>query len=69
MTTLTSLARLIRSKNAGPFWLTFDIMFDAPEDYLRVKQSGAITSHALAIRFNLPSDRFRLFFCDHALAI
>ncbi|MGQ0751527.1 MAG: DUF4387 family protein, partial [Betaproteobacteria bacterium] len=28
MTTLAELARLIRSKNAGPFELTFDIMFD-----------------------------------------
>ena len=28
MSTLAELARLIRSKNAGPFELTFDIMFD-----------------------------------------
>ena len=27
MATLGELARLIRSKNAGPFELTFDIMF------------------------------------------
>jgi hypothetical protein len=31
MATLGELARLIRSKNAGPFELTFDIMFARPE--------------------------------------
>ena len=28
MTQLADLARLIRSKNAGPFTLTFDVMFE-----------------------------------------
>ena len=28
MATLADLAKLVRSKNAGPFWLTIDIMFD-----------------------------------------
>ena len=42
MTTLAELARLIRSKNAGPFELTFDIMFDDAATYERVKRSGAV---------------------------
>jgi hypothetical protein len=28
MATIADLAVLVRSKNAGPFWLTLDIMFD-----------------------------------------
>jgi Domain of unknown function (DUF4387) len=28
MATLGELAKLVRSKNAGPFWLTIDIMFN-----------------------------------------
>ena len=28
MATLGDLAKLVRSKNAGPFWLTIDIMFE-----------------------------------------
>ena len=43
MTTLGELARLIRSKNAGPFELTFDIMFDDEETFERVKKSGALS--------------------------
>ena len=35
MTILGDLATLIRSKNAGPFILTFDIMFDDEASYRR----------------------------------
>ncbi len=38
--TLRELARVIRSKNAGPFELTFDVMFDDEDVYERVKASG-----------------------------
>ena len=50
MTSLGELARLIRSKNAGPFELTFDIMFDDDITYQRVKNSGALTREAVAAR-------------------
>ncbi|MGH6620048.1 MAG: DUF4387 family protein, partial [Alphaproteobacteria bacterium] len=48
MATIGELARLIRSKNAGPFVLTFDIMFADREVYERVKQSGALSREAVA---------------------
>ena len=41
---LIELARVIRSKNAGPFELTFDIMFADAEIYERVKRSGVISA-------------------------
>ena len=41
MEKLSKLAKLIRSKNAGPFELTIDIMFDNEANYLRVKNSEA----------------------------
>jgi hypothetical protein len=69
MTTLASLAKLIRSKNAGPFELTFDILFDSEQVYNRVKASGAITVDSIAGLYNLPAERVQLFFCDNALAI
>lgn len=40
--TLGELASLIRSKNAGPFWITFDIMFGSERDYWRAVDSGVI---------------------------
>ena len=69
MTALANLARLIRSKNAGPFELTFDIMFEEAATYERVKRSGRITREAIATRYGLPPDRVKFFWCDPALAI
>ena len=68
MATIGELARLIRSKNAGPFELTFDIMFADPEVYERVKQSGKLTREAVAARYNLPPSEVKFFTCDNALA-
>ena len=68
MATLGELARLIRSKNAGPFELTFDIMFADPEVYARVKESGALTREAVAERYKLPVEDVKFFECDNALA-
>ena len=39
MATLFDLCSLIRSKNAGPFVLTFDVMFSSAENYERAKRS------------------------------
>jgi Domain of unknown function (DUF4387) len=68
MATLGELARLIRSKNAGPFELTFDIMFATPEVYERVRDSGALTHEVVAAHYSLPPDEVKFFVCDNALA-
>ena len=46
--TLLDLAKVIRSKNAGPFEVTFDIMFDDAANYERVKKSGVINAARIA---------------------
>ena len=69
MTTLAELARLIRSKNAGPFELTFDIMFDDEPTYDRVKRSGAVTREVIARCYGLTPDKVKFFYCDNARAI
>ncbi len=43
MTRLNDIAAILRSKNAGPLSVTFDIMFGTPEDYQRVRDSGVLT--------------------------
>jgi Domain of unknown function (DUF4387) len=68
MATLGELARLIRSKNAGPFELTFDIMFAEPEVYERVRDSGALSREVVAAHDSLPPDEVKFFICDNALA-
>ena len=42
MKKLYELAKLIRSKNAGPFVVTMDILFPDHDMYQRVLESGAL---------------------------
>lgn len=69
MSKLAELARLIRSKNAGPFELTFDIMFDDAATYRRVKESGVLTRERIAACYRLEPSQVKFFLCDNALAI
>jgi hypothetical protein len=65
---LAELASLIRSKNAGPFILTFDIVFADEDSYLRVKNSGALTIARFAKLFRCPENSVLLFECENARA-
>jgi len=69
MTLLCDLATLIRSKNAGPFSLTFDIMFSDMESYKRVKDSGLLTRDSMAALYKTSPENTKFFECDNALAI
>jgi hypothetical protein len=51
---LAALAKVIRSKNAGPFELTFDVMFDDVGTYERVKRAGVITKESIAAAYRVP---------------
>ena len=67
--TIGDLAVLVRSKNAGPFWLTIDIMFDDPEKYRRVRDSGIVNREAMAGMFRRGPDDIIVVNHDAALAI
>ena len=68
-TTLGELATLIRSKNAGPFTLTFDVMFDTEAAYRRVLASGVLTRAVFAALYRIPEDEVMFFQHDAARAI
>ena len=53
MARLGDLASVIRSKNAGPFQVTIDIMFANAGDYRRVLDSRAFTSAEVAKRYRI----------------
>lgn len=48
MTRLLDLCSLIRSKNAGPFWLTFDFMARDTDSYRTLRDSGALDRELFA---------------------
>jgi hypothetical protein len=54
---LHRLARTIRSKNAGAHYYTMDIIFDDPETYEWVVETGAITPASIAALYGVPEER------------
>jgi len=66
---LYEVARLIRSKNAGPFWLTFDVMFDNATVYQYVKESKILNPSIIEEMYSVTSQDLKFFYCDEALAI
>lgn len=69
MATLGELAQLIRAKNAGPWNLTFDILFDDDATYERVKRSGVINRQLFADLYGIPLDEVLFFEHDSARAL
>ena len=54
VTSLRDLCTTIRSKQAGPFRLTFDVVFKDYETYRRVKASGALSHSQIASLYQVP---------------
>ncbi|WP_426958617.1 DUF4387 domain-containing protein [Muricoccus radiodurans] len=69
MAILGDLAQLIRSKNAGPFMLTFDVMFDDEATYRRVVASKVLTASRFAALYGVPESEVMLFAHDAARAV
>jgi hypothetical protein len=69
MATLLELCSLIRSKNAGPFVLTFDLMFSSQESYSRVKRNNPLTAAVVARLYGQAESAVKVTFCDGALAL
>ncbi len=70
MTSILDIARVVRSKNAGPFELTLDIIFDDAETYERVKASGQVDAAAVARLYAIDASEIRrVIYFDPALAI
>lgn len=68
--TLGEIAKLLRSKNSGPFTLTLDIFFNETQDYEKVKESGVITKELVSKLWVLENlEDISIFEFDQAAAI
>jgi hypothetical protein len=65
---LAELATLIRSKNAGPFTLTFDILFSDEASFRRVKTSSMLDAALFEKLYGCRREQVKFFVCDNALA-
>lgn len=67
---LRDLASVIRSKNSGPYELTFDIIFKDFETYAKVKEARAITEKDFAALYGISETQIiKLVYFDPAKAV
>ena len=67
---LKDIASVIRSKNAGPFELTFDIMLREQSHYDQIKRANALTPELMAKSYGVPlSEILDIIYFDPARAI
>lgn len=53
MPKLKDVCRYVRSKAAGPFWITVDVFFDGPEAFDAYKDKPGLTADSVAERLHL----------------
>ena len=61
MARLRDIAKLIRTKNAGPFQLTLDVMFPDARSYRHVVEANVITKAGMAAFFRVDESAVKLF--------
>jgi hypothetical protein len=66
---LSQVAPVIRSKNAGPFHLTFDIMFSSPEVFRHLVDTGQVSKERFASSYGLLPDDVRWTVYEPALGV
>lgn len=64
MPRLSEVCRHVRSKNAGPFWVTVDLFFNGAEPYRRYHDHPALGTHAVARLFAVDPAHVKRFSVD-----
>ena len=70
MTKLYEYAKVLRSKNAGPFEVTLDILFEDKTKYECVKESNVLTKERIADLYHIDVSEIHHFvYFDQALGV
>jgi Domain of unknown function (DUF4387) len=67
--TLGELAGQVRSKNAGPFWITLDVFFKSEADYQLVIHSAALSPQAVGRLYHVDPATVKYFELPGILAV
>ena len=59
--TIGDLATLVRSKNAGPFWLTLDVLCPTDAAYEAVAADGVVTPERIGHAYRVDPATVRIF--------
>jgi hypothetical protein len=68
MAKIGDISVICRSKNAGPFLITLDVVFANQEVYEKVKASGVINPGLIAKLYSVPLDQVLFTEYDRAFA-
>jgi len=66
---LRDLCHTLRSKNAGPFQITFDAIFRTEDEFQRARESGVFTPGNLAQVLRYPGQDIKVVFYPAGKAI
>ena len=69
MRELWEFTKLIRSKNAGPFELTFDIMFKDENCFREVMASGKLSAELIAQLYGVDRKQVRFWVIESLLTV
>jgi Domain of unknown function (DUF4387) len=58
---LKDVCRYVRSKNAGPFWVTVDLFFDGPKTYAEYHDDPAISAPTIAAIYGVDAVHVKRF--------
>jgi len=67
--TLGETAKYVRSKNAGPFWMTIDVFCDSREAYDRLKASTVLRADSIAEVYHVDTNAVKRFEVDDLMVI
>lgn len=65
MTRVADVCDLVRSKNAGPFWITIDLFFGGPDMFARYARSPGLDAGAIARLYDIDSVKVRHFLVEN----
>ena len=70
MKILYDVAKIVRSKNAGPFSITLDVLFHTEREYRAVKEHALISKPVIASLYRIPEESItELVYFDQACGI
>lgn len=59
--TVGDVAELVRSKNAGPFWVTLDVFCRDDDAYTRLAADRVLTPERIAVMYRVDPDTVKVF--------
>ncbi len=69
MATVRELSRYVRSKGAGPFWVTIEIFCETKENYEKIKNSKNLTKEKIAKLYGTDANKAKMFYADNIMVI